>query len=250
MDIHKPKPWAGWREFVKEIGTIVIGVLIALGAEQAVEWLHWQQRTHEAEQSMRGELSRATVYAQIHITVEACELDMLQKVRATLLAPGDGWRPPYVIRDTQGADHGLLEVPINPWSGESWRNAQADGTVNHLSAGTQARYSADFTKLAATRANNEVENALAAELGSLTAPRRLDSQSRTDYLRLIAREQESVREMALLSRQVLRDAGKLGMKPVSLRGGAFAALKFHQSVCDQFHAGNSAIVVDVGPDAT
>ena len=39
MDIHKPKPWRGWPEFLKEIGTIVIGVLIALGAEQGVEWV-------------------------------------------------------------------------------------------------------------------------------------------------------------------------------------------------------------------
>ena len=37
MDIHKPKPWHGVREFLKEIGTIVIGVLIAIAAEQTAE---------------------------------------------------------------------------------------------------------------------------------------------------------------------------------------------------------------------
>ena len=42
MDIHKPKPWRSWPELVKEIGAIVIGVLIALGAEQAVERVHRQ----------------------------------------------------------------------------------------------------------------------------------------------------------------------------------------------------------------
>ena len=36
MDIHKPKPWHGVREFLKEIGTIVIGVLIALGEFKVV----------------------------------------------------------------------------------------------------------------------------------------------------------------------------------------------------------------------
>ena len=34
MDIHKPKPWHGWREFLKVYATIVIGVLTALAAEQ------------------------------------------------------------------------------------------------------------------------------------------------------------------------------------------------------------------------
>ena len=42
MDIHKPKPWHSFREFLKEYLIIVVGVLTALGAEQAVEWLHWR----------------------------------------------------------------------------------------------------------------------------------------------------------------------------------------------------------------
>jgi hypothetical protein len=56
MDIHKPKPWRGWPEFVKEIGTIVIGVLIALVAEQAVERLEWAHKVRAAEDAMRVEL--------------------------------------------------------------------------------------------------------------------------------------------------------------------------------------------------
>ena len=37
MHFHLPKPLHGWREFVGEVGIIVIGVLIALGAQQVVE---------------------------------------------------------------------------------------------------------------------------------------------------------------------------------------------------------------------
>jgi len=32
MHFHLPKPLHGWREFAGEVGIIVIGVLIALGA--------------------------------------------------------------------------------------------------------------------------------------------------------------------------------------------------------------------------
>lgn len=32
MDIHKPKPWHGVREFLKEYLIIVVGVLTALAA--------------------------------------------------------------------------------------------------------------------------------------------------------------------------------------------------------------------------
>ncbi|HVZ27710.1 MAG TPA: hypothetical protein VG798_03560 [Rhizomicrobium sp.] len=44
MDLHKPRAWHGWRDFLKEFGTIVLGVSVALGAEQAMEWLHRQHR--------------------------------------------------------------------------------------------------------------------------------------------------------------------------------------------------------------
>jgi hypothetical protein len=37
MRVHLPKPLHGWRAFVGEVGVIVLGVLIALGAEQMVQ---------------------------------------------------------------------------------------------------------------------------------------------------------------------------------------------------------------------
>ncbi len=40
MHLHVPKPLHGWREFTGEVGIIVIGVLIALGAESVVQHLH------------------------------------------------------------------------------------------------------------------------------------------------------------------------------------------------------------------
>lgn len=46
MHVHKPKAVHGVREFLSEIAIIVIGVVIALGAEQALEALHWR---HEVE---------------------------------------------------------------------------------------------------------------------------------------------------------------------------------------------------------
>jgi hypothetical protein len=56
MDIHKPKPWHGWREFGKELTTIVLGVLIALVAEQAVEWLHHRTEVAEARHALDAEV--------------------------------------------------------------------------------------------------------------------------------------------------------------------------------------------------
>ncbi|HEY3814502.1 MAG TPA: hypothetical protein VGL66_14870 [Caulobacteraceae bacterium] len=63
MEIHKPKPWHGWLEFAKEIGTIVIGVLLAIGAEQMVEVLHHRAQAREMAKklSVEGDENRHVI---------------------------------------------------------------------------------------------------------------------------------------------------------------------------------------------
>ena len=57
MEVHKPKPVRNWREFLKEVGIIVLGVCIALAAEQAVEWVHWRQEVAAARDALRAEIA-------------------------------------------------------------------------------------------------------------------------------------------------------------------------------------------------
>ena len=65
MDIHKPKPIRNWREFLKEYAIIVIGVLTALAAEQAVEWLHWQSEVKTARAALAAEFAlNDTIFAR------------------------------------------------------------------------------------------------------------------------------------------------------------------------------------------
>jgi len=57
MHFHLPKPLHGWREFAGEVGIIVIGVLIALSAEQVVEWFHWRSEVRGAREALNAEAS-------------------------------------------------------------------------------------------------------------------------------------------------------------------------------------------------
>lgn len=57
MHFHLPKPLHGWREFIGEVGIIVIGVLIALGAEQVVEWLHWHNQVADTRRALDREIA-------------------------------------------------------------------------------------------------------------------------------------------------------------------------------------------------
>jgi hypothetical protein len=86
MDIHKPKPWHGWRELLKEVGTIVIGVLIALAGEQAVEWAHQQAELRETREAIREEVVDNLTAAETLLYENRC----LQGVSDRLVAWAGG----------------------------------------------------------------------------------------------------------------------------------------------------------------
>ncbi len=56
MDIHLPKVPHSWRELGREIGIIVIGVLIALFFEQLVQAWDWTEKVRIADKAMRFEI--------------------------------------------------------------------------------------------------------------------------------------------------------------------------------------------------
>lgn len=57
MKIDLPKPLNGWREFAGEVGVIVLGVLIALGAQQVVEGVHDRENVAQLRSALRAELA-------------------------------------------------------------------------------------------------------------------------------------------------------------------------------------------------
>src|SRR3954468_23738028 len=56
MHVHLPKPLHGWREFAGEVGIIVLGVGIALAAEQVLEAAHWRQIVAAEDRALAEEV--------------------------------------------------------------------------------------------------------------------------------------------------------------------------------------------------
>jgi hypothetical protein len=86
MHFHLPKPLHGWRAFAGEVGIIVIGVLIALAAEQVVQGVHERDDMVQLRTALRSELADArarweNIRAQDRCTEQ--RLDALDKWVAT-----------------------------------------------------------------------------------------------------------------------------------------------------------------------
>jgi len=53
VEVHKPRPVHNWRELLSEIAVVVIGVVIALTAEQLIQRAELRAKMRHAEQEMR-----------------------------------------------------------------------------------------------------------------------------------------------------------------------------------------------------
>ncbi|MCP3733971.1 hypothetical protein M9979_03660 [Sphingomonas sp. RP10(2022)] len=96
LDIHKPKPVHSWREFINEIGVIVIGVLIALGGEQAVESLHWRHVVGETKESLSATVEDAYGAMLSRQEMQSCVDRRLGDI-ATILSRHDQGEPLGIV---------------------------------------------------------------------------------------------------------------------------------------------------------
>jgi hypothetical protein len=240
MDIHKPKPWHGVREFLKEYLIIVIGVLTALGAEAVVEEVRWAERTHQTEDHLRQKVHTITVSVAGRQALQPCIDGMLDKLQSALETSGDDWRPPFVIT---GRGKGVITAPKGGWAAEDWNAAVADGTVNHLPKQALLRYTGFFETAAFMKGFNEKERDDMAELNSLASIRRLDPATRAQYLRLLYRVRENERGMGIQGQVLMNSARRMNVKLGTAADYTPEAMGYYQEICRQFRAGKAETTV-------
>src|SRR3954452_4093041 len=90
MHFHLPKPLHGWREFTGEVGIIVIGVLIALGAEQVVEAYHWNSEASDFREAVDHELALNLGTFEVNELQHKCIRARLDELETMLERSRDG----------------------------------------------------------------------------------------------------------------------------------------------------------------
>ena len=78
MRIYLPKPLHGWREFTGEVGIIVFGVLIALGAQQAAEAINERREASETRAALTQEIAETLAILELRRVAQ-------QKIVATVV---------------------------------------------------------------------------------------------------------------------------------------------------------------------
>jgi len=150
MHIHLPKPLHGWREFVGEVGIIVIGVLIALGAEQLIETMHSRAEVAQFRSAVDVELATDLAAYRYRIQQEPCVKRRLGELREWLDADRAG-KP--IVPDGEIGRPSLYSILTSVWKSSS------PDIMNHLSLETRERYSGlyDFVGLVDDQLGEEEE---------------------------------------------------------------------------------------------
>lgn len=173
MHVHMPKPLHGWRAFAGEVGIIVVGVLIALSAEQLVETIRWRSHVSEARADLRSELETDLAAAQERIQFAPCVAQRLDQISGLIdNPPAHHWAllPGHPI------------VPLRVWSSAEWDSALATGAVAHMSSEERGHYAQIYSLLAGLRPLLNEEFATVTELYLLEHGGRLSEPSQ-DRLR-------------------------------------------------------------------
>lgn len=132
MHFHLPKPLHGWREFAGEVGIIVVGVLIALGAEQLVEAARWRESVADAKETLNAELADVRMSSLEVILGQQCMDRRLE--RLDTIVDGEVVSPDMTVK----------LFGLRQWSTSSWEAATSSGAVAHMSPTDRNLYANTF----------------------------------------------------------------------------------------------------------
>lgn len=184
MDIHKSKPVHSWREFLSEIGTIICGILIALGAEQVVSNLDWNRRVAETREAVGLELGENLGRMENRLQMERCVEQRLDALAGIVdRAAQTGALPP--LPEPRAP-------PFTTWGNGVWSSAVSAQTASHFPADELRRYGRFYSLLAVIAAAEPQEEAVWTTLFELAGPGRpFDAEDARTYRRAIGQARQS-----------------------------------------------------------
>ncbi len=167
MEIHKPKTIHSWRELLTEIGVVVIGVCIALAAEQTVEWFHWRSEVAQARTFLTAEIARDTANAISRLRTEDCTERRLDELSVILDAASQSGKLPPV-----GA---IGQPPRRGWSIGTWDSVMASQINTHFSGLELVTIAYFYNFVRSSMAYSDQEIQAWSDINTMAGPgRRLD----------------------------------------------------------------------------
>jgi hypothetical protein len=210
MHFHLPKPLHGWRQFVGEVGIIVVGVLVALGAEQVVESMHWHHEADRSIDALKVEIAAHFVNGSEAMIAAPCIDRQLQLLELRLVRPGP-FQPAPLFHEP--SVEYTVRAPNRLWSDDVWRSVVSEGIPSHFSPDLRQSLSTYYSQVATIRDNNGESYTLSNRLRVLAQPIQPDASTRARLIEEIEEARGRHRFAALVSSQSLYQIRQLHFQP-------------------------------------
>ena len=198
-DTHSPeKPIETFRDFVREIVIIVIGVVIALAAGELVDDWNWKQEVAIVQDSLDDELSEAVFAARERIQIADCQRRTLDRLDQ--------------IADESRGTLGLRHTPVSRnriWPSAAWEAAVASGAVAHMAHDDRNAYANLFSFMPLFRELNIRQQEQWARINAYRNPRAYGDEGRARFIEAIAELRSLTGTMNLAAAQFLEAAKPL-----------------------------------------
>lgn len=219
MPIKLPTPLNGWRVFVGEVGVIVLGVLIALAAQEAVEDLRWRNEVRLTEDALTIEIADSVVHASERQMVNRCLSDRLTYLIGKVNSTEGQWSGDPMSVNQAAPSSTIVPVsyahayrtPNRPWSNDVWEAAQNGGVFNHMRRERVAAFAKVYARMEGLRKMNEFEHQVFPQLLYLSFDTRLDDAGRQQALAVLGRLDWLNGTVFLDGRQLIEEVKALGL---------------------------------------
>jgi hypothetical protein len=212
MHFHLPKPLHGWREFVGEVGIIVIGVLIALGAEQVVETIHLHQKTSDAEGRIRDEVAVDTAPEIERVAVGRCLTQRANQIAQGLASGRTDWRALLfpAMKERPMALREVYHMPSRSWVTDAYREALTQGDLASMDPAKRGLLAGLYNQIDELGELNRNEQDLVTALAPLEMNRPLSDPERNQMISTLAQLDKTNGLIMLIALQNFQSVHDLG----------------------------------------
>lgn len=196
MHIHLPKAFHDWREFAKEVGIIVLGVLIALGFEQLAQAWRWREDAAQTRAALTSEIQYSDLWARERIAVQQCLRDRIAHLVAKLNSPGPDWTGDAAVLGKPANPIGtelqtevppVYRAPHRPWLSDEWATAKSSGIIDHMDRREVRNLEFIYRNIEQLEALQTEETSLEPQISFLSFDQSLQPEARVQALVTLAR---------------------------------------------------------------
>jgi hypothetical protein len=223
------RPREGWRVFAGEVGIIVVGVLLALGAQAGADAYKWSQDVKRSKADLDAEILGNVINGAERIAVAPCLSARIEELGRALGSKQGTWRA-MPFRPATPDSHTLTSMPVvyrmpnRVWTVDVWEQAKGVGLFNHMKAEDLALYSAVYEQIGDLRQINSDEQMQGPKLSFLGYDGTLEPAARVQALTTLAELDTQNRALILIAGQVADTAVTLDSKLPAAARLAFAKI--------------------------